>query len=65
MVLNGLLSNNSNLKFQKKIQRLAHDFDSLIREDKGLSFDQRFGTTVVLAMRQWQYNLFEEFRKES
>jgi len=65
VVLNGLLSNNSNLEFQKKIQRLANEFDSLNHEDKGLPIDQRFGTTVVLAMRQWQYSLFEGLRKSS
>jgi DNA-binding Xre family transcriptional regulator len=64
VVLNGLLSNNSNLEFQKKVQRLANEFDHLSHEDKSLPIEQRFGTTIVLAMRQWQYSVFESFRKD-
>lgn len=65
MVLNGLLSSTNTAEFQKKIQRLAKEFDHLSLDDAALPMRQRNGTTVVLAMRQWQYSLFESFRKKS
>jgi len=63
LVLNGLLSKQSNREFQKKLQRLAAEFEQLNREDAVLPIEKRFGTTVVLAMREWQYSLFESFRQ--
>jgi len=62
LVLNGLLSKQSNREFQKKLQRLASEFEQLNREDAALPMDERHGTTAVLAMREWQYSLFEGFR---
>jgi len=64
LVLNGLLSKQSNREFQKKLQRLAAEFEQLNREDSALPMDERFGTTIVLAMREWQYSLFEGLRKQ-
>jgi len=63
LVLNGFLSRQSNREFQKKLQRLVSEFDQLNRDDTVLPMDERYGTTVVLAMREWQYSLFEGLRK--
>ena len=63
VVLNGLLSERGNLEFQKRMRRLAREFSDLCAEDKSLSIDQRHGTTMVVAMRQWQYSLFENYQK--
>ena len=63
LVLNGLLSRQSNRDFQKKLQRLVSEFDQLNHDDADLQMDERYGTTVVLAMREWQYSLFEQLRK--
>ena len=62
LVLNGLLSNGSNSAFQKKLQRLAKEFSELSKQDFSLPMEQKHGNTVVLAIRQWQYSLFEEFK---
>lgn len=63
LVLNGLLSKQSNLEFQHRIQRLANEFEQLKREDGLLPVADRQGTTVVLALREWQYSLFDAYRK--
>ena len=63
MVINGMLASSSNAVFQRKLEHLAKEFDELNNDDAGLPFDQRKGTTVVLAMRQWRYGLFGRFRK--
>ena len=64
IVVNGLLSKASNLEFQKKMQRLAKEFSELAQHDIALPMDNKHGNTVVLAIRRWQYNLFESIRKK-
>ena len=62
-VINGMLANNSNAVFQKKMEKLVKEFNELNDTDAGLSLDERNGTTVVMAIRQWEYGLFEHLRK--
>jgi transcriptional regulator with XRE-family HTH domain len=61
LVLNGLLSPAGNAQWQRRMQRLVQEFNELCREEAGLPLEQRFGTTAVLAVRQWQYGMFEGF----
>lgn len=63
LVLNGLLSRTANAEWQKRLQRLARDFHELSRSEAGLPLEQRFGTTTVLAVRQWRYGLFESYAR--
>lgn len=63
VVLNGMLSPQSNAEFQRKLRRLAREFDLLNNDDAALDLEQRQGTTLVLAMRGWQYGLFRPFLK--
>ena len=63
VVLNGLLSPTGNAQWQKKMQRLVSEFNDLCREEADLPLAERFGTTAVLAVRQWQSSLFKEFGK--
>jgi len=58
VVINGMLSESSNVIFQKKMARLARDFDELNNDDSKMAIKQRHGCTVVLAMRGWNYGLF-------
>ena len=64
IVINGMLAASSNAVFQRKMEQLAREFDELNHHDTGLSFDQRGGTTVVLAMRRWRYGLFNRYQKK-
>lgn len=63
VVLNGLLSESSNIEFQKRMRRLGHEFTEKCDEDKSLPISERHGTSLVVAVRQWQYSLFEGFQK--
>lgn len=63
IVLNGMLSKSSNQTFQKKMRRLAREFEDLNREDVALNLDQRDGMTAVLAIRGWNYDLFKPLIK--
>ena len=63
IVINGMLAASSNAVFQRKMEQLVREFDELNLDDAQLPFDQRYGTTVVLALRRWKYGLFDDFRK--
>ncbi|KPQ28884.1 MAG: hypothetical protein HLUCCO06_15605, partial [Halomonas sp. HL-93] len=64
IVLNGLLSPAGNAEWQQIMQRLAKEFHALCERESGLPIHQRFGTTSVLAVRQWQYGLFQDYKRE-
>jgi hypothetical protein len=63
IVINGMLTKSSNAVFQRKMEHLARVFDELNDDDAGLPLEQRNGLTVVLAMRRWNFGLFEPLRK--
>jgi len=63
LVANAMLSKNSNGLFQRRLQQLIHEFDAVAADDRGLSFDERHGCTLVLAMRPWRYGLFDGMRR--
>lgn len=58
-VLNGMLSPSSAAEFQRRLLRLASEFREVVRENSNLPLDDRKGVTLVLAMRNWDYGLFE------
>ena len=43
--------------------RLAEEFADLQRDDERLPLSERHGTTMVLAIRQWEYGLFERLKR--
>lgn len=63
IVINGMLSDAAMMIFHRKVEQLAREFDELNNEDAALPLEQKSGTTVVLAMRSWQFGLFEGLRK--
>jgi DNA-binding Xre family transcriptional regulator len=64
LVLNGSLSPQSAAEFQRKLQRLAQEFSDRSREDAGLPIGEREGMTLVMAMRSWDYGLFQHLIKQ-
>ena len=59
VVLNGMLSSQSNAEMQRKLRRLAREFDALNNDDAALELEQRQGATLVLALRDWRFGLFK------
>jgi len=57
IVLNEMLSPESNAEYQRKLKRLAWEFDLLNSDDASLPLQQRGGVTVVMAVRGWQYGV--------
>lgn len=63
LVLNGMLSEHSNQILQQRMQRLASEYESLVKEDKKIDLRKRHGTTLVLAIRPWEVEVFAQFRR--
>lgn len=59
VVLNGLMSRASNAEIQKKMQKLSREFNDIMREDSALPMDEKFGTTLVVALRHWNFDNFK------
>jgi DNA-binding Xre family transcriptional regulator len=63
LVLNGELGEFSNQEMQRKIEKLAKEFNALAHQDSQLPKSQRKNITVVLASRAWQFGLFDGYRR--
>lgn len=63
IVVNGMLADSSNAVFQRKLQRLAAEFDAQVEDDARLPLEQRHGTTAVLAIRRWEYPPFARLKR--
>ncbi|MFE8069864.1 helix-turn-helix transcriptional regulator [Marinobacteraceae bacterium S3BR75-40.1] len=61
--LNGMFSTQSNEAIQQKIKRLALDFRHCHQEDLNLPLEQRFGVSMLVAMRPWELEVFDNLRK--
>lgn len=62
--MTGMLSRHANEEIIKRMEKLAMEFNTLHKEDEHLPLEQRFGTSLVLAMRPWEPKVFEEVRRK-
>lgn len=60
----GMLSRHSNASMRKRLERLAQEFRQFHNEDSSLPLEERFGTSMVLAIRPWELSAFESLRRE-
>ncbi len=59
----GMLTRNSNAEMMRRLKRLTHEFNEISIDDESFSLDERFGTSVVIAMRPWGVKVFESLRR--
>ncbi|MFT6907406.1 MAG: hypothetical protein ACJAS1_004087 [Oleiphilaceae bacterium] len=59
-----MISKNANAELIHRIKRLANTFEEMHREDLNTELSNKFGTSLVLAIRQWDIELFEQFRRK-
>lgn len=62
---NGMLSRGSNATMMKKMDRLVAQFNELHDEDAGLPLEERFGSSLLVAIRPWEFSYFRELRRDS
>jgi hypothetical protein len=65
IMVQGSVSAKSNELLQQRIRRLAEEFDALVEEDRSLAHGLREGTTLVLAMRPWEFSQFAALRRKN
>ena len=41
------------------------EFSELHEEDIGLPLEERFGSSLLIALRPWEFDYFRELRKKS
>jgi DNA-binding Xre family transcriptional regulator len=63
IMVHGSLSAKSNELLQQRIRKLAEEFDALVDEDRSLGHALRDGTTLVMAMRSWEFAQFTALRR--
>lgn len=60
LVLNGILTPETNAELQKRMNRWVTEFNELMQRDADVEMSKRKGTTMVIALREWQYSLFKQ-----
>jgi DNA-binding Xre family transcriptional regulator len=64
ITVHGSVSAKSNEMLQRRMHKIAEEFDSLVEEDRQLEHKSREGTTLVMAIRPWELALFTELRRQ-
>ena len=63
LAVNGLISLSGNVEIQKCMQKLVREFVDIKNDDKQLNMAHKHGTTLVVAIRQWNMSLFKSLEK--
>ncbi len=61
--VSGMYSRPANAELIKKIRHLAEDAHELESESESLPLDERFGCSIVMAIRPWELELFNQLRR--
>lgn len=61
LVLNGLCTTATNAAIQTRMEQLVSEISEMIKKDVPLALEKKYGNTLVLAIRQWQYDLFRPY----
>src|SRR5437773_3047393 len=61
--VNGMLSRSSNAVIQQHMRRLESEFTELHNQDAALPLDERFGTSLLIAMRPWVPEMFRKMQR--
>ncbi len=63
--ISGMLTRESHGKIEQKMRRLVNDFNEAHREDADLPLDDRFGSSMVVAIRAWEFSAFGALRRSA
>jgi transcriptional regulator with XRE-family HTH domain len=61
--VSGMLSRNSNAVIQHHMRRLEAEFTELHNQDLRLPLEERFGTSLLVAMRPWVPDMFKKMQR--
>ena len=61
--IGGMLSRQSILHLQTRIDELAREMDTLVESDLEMPSAERFGTSLGIAFRPWEFSGFSRYRR--
>ena len=61
--LNGMMTSFNKNSIERAMNQLATQFHEAALEATSLPLSKKWGTTLVLAMRDWNFSIFEPYRK--
>ena len=61
--VSGMFSRDANAEIIRKIKRLADDAHELREASEFLPLSERFGCSLILAIRPWEVNVFDRLRR--
>ena len=61
----GMISISANAEIIRKMQHLAREMYDMNLESEALPLDQRFGTSLMMAIRPWEIQVFKDLRREA
>ncbi len=61
--VSGMISRSANAEIIRKMQHLANEMNEMNLASETLPLDQRFGTSLMMAIRPWEINVFQELRR--
>lgn len=61
--VSGMISRNANNELIKKIHLLAQEMNDMNQASESLPLEQRFGTSLMIAIRPWEINVFADLRR--
>ena len=59
----GMISQSANAEIIRKMQQLAREMTEMTRESENLPLEQRFGTSLMMAIRPWEIEVFKDLRR--
>jgi hypothetical protein len=62
-VVHGSLSAHSHALLQRRMAKLAEEFDALTEDDRRVDRREVSGTTMVIATRPWELAIFSKLRR--
>lgn len=64
-IISGMLSPESGKELVKKIEQLALETHHINRQDQALPLEQRFGFSMLLAIRRWHPQAFAQYQRKT
>jgi len=61
--VSGMFSRPANAELIKKVKHLAFDANELKSESESLPLEERFGCSLIMAIRPWEVKLFDQLRR--
>jgi transcriptional regulator with XRE-family HTH domain len=62
--VSGMFSRDANSEIIRKLKRLADDAHELREDSESLPLEERFGCSLIMAIRPWEVKVFDSLRRD-